>query len=287
MMGMFTRAELKQLEGIISGFEYGRYDLIGKPFNVEYNPKSRRVRLNNFDTWAPGKASGVCQDLTSEATLRIRETRPDYNVIKCQGNDPAFFSQEGSEHDFLIVSKERIMDEAAVVESREGIEGIVAQDPALVDPSFGIVAPLSGTGYRINKIFGPQADFYFYRSPVSEIHDRGNIGTTNLFPIGITATGLIAYLGFLQEGVRKTPLEGIAEWLGLRSNAPRATIGIQEKEKAVYCYLPQQWQVKEALEGSPELALLVKQLTCAPIKRTSEKLEEKGLVMTNSYQVTS
>jgi hypothetical protein len=103
------------------------------------------------------------------------------------GNDPKYFTgwvREGNRirgtHKFVLASHDRRLQQATIEDfSRDYV--LRELHPYVLDPSFGVVAPLSKSGYKIGTlveemIFAGKRTFYFDQQYRSTILGKSSLG---------------------------------------------------------------------------------------------------------------
>lgn len=126
----------KEIKKYLKQFRYSNVRQIMNTERLVIKPEGFFFQLKNYKDIYSDKEGG-CGDLSSVAYHELSERYPEHEFWKAWGTDPVYFSTEKDSHFFLI---------------KKSLNG---EGELLIDPSFKIVRPLKGSGYKIRKLSTP------------------------------------------------------------------------------------------------------------------------------------
>ncbi len=152
--------DIESIEQILRPYKYNQLNIFDTLPTATYNSEARQVLLNPFYRFEQFPTEGTCSELMQSAYRSIRDKHPNYYIYRCSGNDPEYFFENETNHCFLVVSTEDILDGKDDTQDEKDIEKIISQNALLVDPSFKLLKYLPKSEYKIKRISNDNCTFY-------------------------------------------------------------------------------------------------------------------------------
>lgn len=160
---------LSDIHALIGAYSYHQYNLLETSLSILCNPNQRALLIDHFYRYDRFPTEGNCLELALTAWRDIKAFHPRLDVALALGNEPKFYSDPESSHWFLVL-----------------YDGATPEDPWVIDPTFGKLERLSGSGYAIRQV-------HRVGQPLAMSNQR-LLQHGHSSPLAVMADGKLAYL---------------------------------------------------------------------------------------------